>query len=38
MTFKGKHAKSDEGRRDFRPSIRLTKEELTKEVKHVSTI
>lgn len=27
MTFKKKHAKADEGRRDFRPSIRLTKDE-----------
>ncbi|MDD5231158.1 MAG: hypothetical protein PHC43_07505 [Candidatus Marinimicrobia bacterium] len=30
MTFKKKHAKSDEGRRDFRPSIRLTRDEWEK--------
>ena len=30
MTFKKKHAKADEGRRDFRPSIRLTKAEWAK--------
>ena len=30
MTFKRKHAKQDEGRRDFRPSICLTKAEWEK--------
>jgi len=30
MTFKKKHAKADEGRRDFRPSIRLTKADWEK--------
>lgn len=30
MTFKRKHAKADEGRRDFRPSLRLTKAEWEK--------
>jgi hypothetical protein len=30
MTYKKKHAKADEGRRDFRPSLRLTKSEWEK--------
>jgi len=27
MTFKKKHATANEGRRDFRPSLRLTRDE-----------